>query len=77
MKSILKISKFMLLPLITIGAIFAVMSCTGGGNAVLNKDKPLVFFNRQPSDPTTGKIDMDSMNWMRFAAFYSLKPTKC
>ncbi len=63
MKSILKISKFMLLPLITIGAIFAVMSCTGGGNAVLNKDKPLVFFNRQPSDPTTGKIDMDSMNW--------------
>ncbi|MBP3366281.1 MAG: substrate-binding domain-containing protein [Treponema sp.] len=30
---------------------------------VLNKDKPLVFFNRQPSDPTTGKIDMKSMNW--------------
>ncbi|MCR5607096.1 MAG: substrate-binding domain-containing protein [Treponema sp.] len=29
----------------------------------LNKDKPLVFFNRQPSDPTSGKIDMDSMNW--------------
>jgi len=30
---------------------------------VMNKDKPLVFFNRQPSDPTTGKIDNDSMNW--------------
>lgn len=30
---------------------------------VLNKGKPLVFFNRQPSDPTTGKIDMKSMNW--------------
>jgi methyl-galactoside transport system substrate-binding protein len=30
---------------------------------VLNKDKPLVFFNRQPSDPTTGVIDMASMNW--------------
>jgi methyl-galactoside transport system substrate-binding protein len=30
---------------------------------VLNKDKPLVFFNRQPSDPTTGKIDSTSMNW--------------
>jgi len=28
-----------------------------------NKDKPLVFFNRQPSDPTTGEIDMASMNW--------------
>lgn len=31
--------------------------------ATLNKDKPLVFFNRQPSDPTTGQIEMDSMNW--------------
>ena len=29
----------------------------------LNKDKPLVFFNRQPSDPTTGVIDNESMNW--------------
>jgi methyl-galactoside transport system substrate-binding protein len=32
-------------------------------NVALNKDKPLVFFNRQPSDPTTGAIDMASMNW--------------
>lgn len=30
---------------------------------VLNKDKPLVFFNRQPSDPTTGAIDMTAMNF--------------
>lgn len=29
----------------------------------MNKDKPLVFFNRQPSDPATGSIDMTSMNW--------------
>ncbi|MGN0728758.1 substrate-binding domain-containing protein [Treponema sp.] len=34
-----------------------------GGNVVMNKDKPLVFFNRQPSDPTTGEIDNASMNW--------------
>lgn len=27
------------------------------------KDRPLVFFNRQPSDPVSGKIDMESMNW--------------
>ena len=43
-----------------------MMSCSKGGaskNVTLNKDKPLVFFNRQPSDPTTGAIDMDSMNW--------------
>ncbi len=30
---------------------------------VLNKDKPLVFFNRQPSDPTSGKIDTAAVNW--------------
>jgi hypothetical protein len=35
-------------------------SCSGG---VANKNKPLVFFNRQPSDPTTGVIDMDTMNF--------------
>lgn len=62
MKSILKFSKFVLGACIAITALCAV-SCSGGGNAVLNKDKPLVFFNRQPSDPTTGTIDMDTMNW--------------
>ena len=35
-------------------------SCNGG---VKNADKPLIFYNRQPSDPTTGDIDMKSMNW--------------
>lgn len=44
------------------------IGCSKKNNAassgvVMNKDKPLVFFNRQPSDPTTGVIDMDSMNW--------------
>ncbi|MBR1614449.1 MAG: substrate-binding domain-containing protein [Treponema sp.] len=43
----------------------ALMGCNEKSNSTitLNKDKPLVFFNRQPSDPTTGKIDMESMNW--------------
>ena len=42
-----------------------LVGCSKGEDVavVLNKDKPLVFFNRQPSDPTTGTIDMDSMNW--------------
>lgn len=41
-----------------------LMGCSkNAGSVVLNKDKPLVFFNRQPSDPTTGKIDMTAMNW--------------
>ena len=40
------------------------MACNEkGGAKVLNKDKPLVFFNRQPSDPQSGNIDMDSMSW--------------
>ena len=30
---------------------------------VLNKDKPLIFFNRQPSDPVTGSIDMTAMTF--------------
>lgn len=38
-----------------------VVSC--GGNVVANKDKPLIWFNRQPSDPTTSAIDTTSMNW--------------
>ena len=36
---------------------------SGNSSVVLNKDKPLVFFNRQPSDPTTGQIEKDTMNW--------------
>lgn len=41
----------------------AFIGCGKQATKVQNKDKPLVFFNRQPSDPTTGNIDMDSMNW--------------
>ena len=44
------------------GAVFTGCS-KAGGDVVMNKDKPLVFFNRQPSDPTTGEIDMAAMNW--------------
>ena len=47
--------------------IFAVLGgiafAGGAGEGVVtNAQKPLVF-NRQPSDPTTGSIDMDAMNW--------------
>ena len=30
---------------------------------VANKDKPLVWFNRQPSNSSTGEVDMDAMNF--------------
>ncbi len=41
------------------------MGCSKGAGAgvTLNKDKPLVFFNRQPSDPTNGNVDMEAMSW--------------
>ena len=54
-----------------IGSLVALAVVTGtfvgcnekSATKVLNKDKPLVFFNRQPSDPQSGEIDMASMNW--------------
>ena len=33
------------------------------GGPVANKDKPLVWFNRQPSNSSTGELDMDAMNF--------------
>ncbi len=33
------------------------------GGEVANKDKPLVWFNRQPSNSSTGELDMDAMNF--------------
>lgn len=42
-------------------ALVGILASCGGGSTVANKDKPLVFFNRQPSDPTTGAIDTTTM----------------
>jgi len=33
------------------------------GGAVANKDKPLVWFNRQPSNSSTGELDMTALNF--------------
>src|SRR5574344_275787 len=57
-----KIIVAILVMVVALGSVFA----QGGVEAqsvVINKDQPFVFFNRQPSDPTTGVIDMESMNW--------------
>ena len=36
----------------------------GGSTApAANKDKPLVWFNRQPSNSSTGELDMDALNF--------------
>lgn len=44
------------------GSVFANGSAETA-NVVLNKDKPVVFYNRQPSDPVSGAIDMEAMNF--------------
>ena len=33
------------------------------GESVANKDKPLVWFNRQPSNSSTGELDMTALNF--------------
>lgn len=45
------------------GALFAQGGSEAASSVVLNKDKPVVFYNRQPSDPVTGQIDMEAVNW--------------
>jgi len=55
--------KKILFPLFVLAAAGLAVSCGSSGKKVQNKDKPLVFYNRQPSDPVSGSIDMDSMNW--------------
>jgi ABC-type sugar transport system, periplasmic component len=60
MKKVLAVA---LVALVAMASVFAQGGSENAAGVVLNKDKPLVFFNRQPSDPTTGVIDMTSMNW--------------
>ncbi len=35
----------------------------GDASSVANKDKPLVWFNRQPSNSSTGELDMNALNF--------------
>ena len=47
--------------LAAVGAM-AVSSLAMAGD-VANKDKPLVWFNRQPSNSSTGELDKDALNF--------------
>jgi methyl-galactoside transport system substrate-binding protein len=60
-----------LIPLLAVAMAGLLVSCGGtSGTTVANKDKPLVWFNRQPSDPETGKIDSAAMTFNDFT-YYS------
>ena len=41
----------------------AESSGSGGAGTVANKDKPLVWFNRQPSNSSTGELDMAALSF--------------
>jgi methyl-galactoside transport system substrate-binding protein len=47
----------------TTSAVSAASSVTSAVATIKNKDKPLIFFNRQPSNPDTGVIEMSTMNF--------------
>ncbi|MDD6957766.1 MAG: substrate-binding domain-containing protein [Spirochaetales bacterium] len=58
----------LLLSALLIASFVLGVSCSkkdGGATSakVENKNKPVVFYNRQPSDPTSGKIDTAAMSW--------------
>ena len=44
-------------------SLFAGGGSEAAASVVTNAQKPVIFFNRQPSDPVSGAIDMEVMNW--------------
>nr|WP_297282693.1 substrate-binding domain-containing protein [uncultured Agathobaculum sp.] len=62
---------------LTAAMMLSMAACSSGGNTsdasqdnggteaaeVANKDKPLVWFNRQPSNSSTGELDMTALNF--------------
>ena len=67
--------KIVLLTLAAVLALSATACSSGGGGGessgggdattrdVANKDKPLVWYNRQPSNSSTGELDMTALNF--------------
>ena len=41
----------------------ATLGCVANADEVANADKPVVWFNRQPSNSTTGELDMDALSF--------------
>lgn len=56
---------------VSLGSLLALSACAGGssapstsaGNSGANNQKPLVWFNRQPSNSSTGELDKDALNF--------------
>ena len=39
------------------------LGCTAFAAGVPNAEKPVIWFNRQPSNSQTGELDMDALTW--------------
>lgn len=49
---------------VTAGMLVGCSSGGGSGSSgVANADKPLVWYNRQPSNSSTGELDMNALKW--------------
>ncbi|WP_203633716.1 substrate-binding domain-containing protein [Lacticaseibacillus suibinensis] len=52
---------------LVLGATLLLAACGSksgdGGKTVANKDKPVVWYNRQPSNSTNGKLDMNALKF--------------
>lgn len=51
---------------LAVAMAFSLAACGGGGeggDTVANKDKPVVWYNRQPSNSTTGELNTEALNF--------------
>ena len=49
---------------------------SGSTSSVANKDKPLCWFNRQPSNSSTGELDMDALNYNKDTYYVGFDATQ-
>ena len=51
-------------------------SSDGGSSSTANKDKPVVFYNRQPSNSKTGELDKNTLNWNKNTYYVGFDATQ-
>ena len=68
-----------ILPLLLVAAMTttALTACSStSGSNVENSKKPLVWFNRQPSNSSTGELDMDALKFNDKTSTLALMPIR-